>query len=64
MVPPRRSQVVAMPIVRGIAARTACVRSIAWRSVAFGVPQGSHVANVVRISSSASMVAAFDGVSA
>eukprot|EP00974_Lingulodinium_polyedra_P112701 10905728-Lingulodinium_polyedra.AAC.1 len=64
MASPRRSQVVATSIARGIAAWTACVRCIVWSSVASGVPQGTHVANVVHISSSASMAAAFDGVPA
>eukprot|EP00974_Lingulodinium_polyedra_P083423 8076191-Lingulodinium_polyedra.AAC.1 len=61
MASPRRSQVVAMSTVRGVAARTACVRFIGWSSVALGVPEGSRVANAVHISSSASMAAAFDG---
>eukprot|EP00974_Lingulodinium_polyedra_P122067 11181381-Lingulodinium_polyedra.AAC.1 len=64
MASPRRSQAVAMSIARGIAARTACVRCIAWSNAAFGVPQSTRVANAVHIWSSASMVAAFDGVSA
>eukprot|EP00974_Lingulodinium_polyedra_P098362 9533533-Lingulodinium_polyedra.AAC.1 len=63
MASPRRSQVVATSIVRGVAARTACVRCVAWSSVALGVPQGTRVANAVHISSSVAMVAAFDGAS-
>eukprot|EP00974_Lingulodinium_polyedra_P107571 10411031-Lingulodinium_polyedra.AAC.1 len=59
----RRSQVVAMSIVPGVAPRTRCVRFIVWSSDAFGVPQGSRVADVVHISSSVSMAAAFDGAS-